>query len=346
MSGLLGDGPYVGMYWPLTSGGPLPAIGANVAYPDTSAIYWVTPFTQDQALRITVKGQFPDARYMSINVYDASLSSFTSASGVASGLADYKMAADAGSLNPWQVHAPAGGRFTVDIRADAAPGMVNTLPMPSGGSFDGAFPVPCQGDQCPTQNVFLRASLGGLFPNVDNAYVSALITPKSGQVYVITGKLPNAVPPSNDTHPMPWPMVWSEGSVQLRYWSICSNVYVQPFPVVGCLRDHAVKTDANGRYTIVASTILDRPANANTSQGMNWLQLAQRPGATRQMLIVRNMLPNDFEQAAQDVPTTDKLPPGTKPEDAARQVMGDYDPQVRVCSKASFEALGPTACTP
>ncbi|MGH3263418.1 MAG: hypothetical protein ACRDNS_15655, partial [Trebonia sp.] len=41
----------------------------NVALPDTSATYWTTPFFASPGLKIYVKGQFPDARFMSVTVY-------------------------------------------------------------------------------------------------------------------------------------------------------------------------------------------------------------------------------------------------------------------------------------
>jgi hypothetical protein len=43
-----------------------------------------------------------------------------------------RIAPQPGSLNPWQQQAAPGGRFTVTIRSDPAPGQANTLPMPAG----------------------------------------------------------------------------------------------------------------------------------------------------------------------------------------------------------------------
>jgi hypothetical protein len=74
--------------------------------------------------RIVLSGLFPDARYASIQVYTPS--------GVGASLPDYRIAPQPGSLNPWQQQAAPGGRFTVTLRSDPAPGQANTLPMPAG----------------------------------------------------------------------------------------------------------------------------------------------------------------------------------------------------------------------
>jgi hypothetical protein len=74
--------------------------------------------------RIVLSGRFPDARYVSVQVYTPS--------GVGTSLPDYRIAPQPGSLNPWQQQAAPGGRFTVTIRPDPSPGQANTLPLPVG----------------------------------------------------------------------------------------------------------------------------------------------------------------------------------------------------------------------
>jgi hypothetical protein len=104
----------------------------NVSNPDTAADYWAMAFAVQDGLRVTLSGQYPGSRYMSFAVYDADGSLFTS-NGVRSSLVDDRIVPDPGSVNPWQQHAPAGGRFTVTLRTDVAPSQVNTLPLaPSG----------------------------------------------------------------------------------------------------------------------------------------------------------------------------------------------------------------------
>lgn len=319
--------------WAFTSGGPLPAVSLNIAYPDTHAIYWVTGFTLDSALSISVEGTYPDARYMSLNVYDATLSSFTQ-NGLPSGLADYSIAPDPGSANPWQQYAEAGGSFEVNITSTASAGQSNTLPMPPvvAGGFKG-LPPTCSGSSCPPLDQFERASLSSLFPNVDNAYISALTQPKPGNILVLRGRLP--ITPSGyfTNHPEPWPTAGK----QLRYWSLCNNLYMQPYPVTSCVADNDMQVDANGYYTVVVSAIADRPVNATTAQGVEWLKNSTLLPYSRHMLIVRNLLPNDFPYAAQNVPMS------SSPANAS-SVMGDYDPAVYSCSRKTFEKGGWQAC--
>lgn len=112
----------------------------NVYNPDTAAAYWLMPFIVQDGLRITVSGVYPDARYMSVAVYDADGTPF-STNGVASTLTDYQIMPDPGSVNPWQRKATPGGRFTITLRSDAAPSQMNTLPLAPAGSHAGAINV-------------------------------------------------------------------------------------------------------------------------------------------------------------------------------------------------------------
>ena len=102
----------------------LSAQADNTAFPDAAEEYFWQPIVASAGTRIVLSGRFPDARYASIQVYTPS--------GVGASLPDYRIAPQPGSLNPWQQQAAPGGRFTVTIRSDPAPGQANTLPMPAG----------------------------------------------------------------------------------------------------------------------------------------------------------------------------------------------------------------------
>jgi hypothetical protein len=102
----------------------LSAQADNTAFPDAAEEYFWQPIVASAGTRIVLSGLFPDARYASIQVYTPS--------GVGASLPDYRIAPQPGSLNPWQQQAAPGGRFTVTIRSDPAPGQANTLPMPAG----------------------------------------------------------------------------------------------------------------------------------------------------------------------------------------------------------------------
>lgn len=96
----------------------------NTGFPDAAAEYFGQPIVASPDTRIVLSGRFPDARYVSVAVYTPA--------GVGASLPDYRIAPQPGSLNPWRQQAPPGGRFTVTIRPDPAPGQANTLPLPAG----------------------------------------------------------------------------------------------------------------------------------------------------------------------------------------------------------------------
>jgi hypothetical protein len=106
----------------------------NYGVPDSAASYWGQPIVAGPGTRIVVSGRFPDARYASLSVYTPFGTPFTSG-GVSSSLPDYRIAAEPGSVNPWQHPAGPGGRFQVTVAASAAPGG-STLPMPPGTSAE------------------------------------------------------------------------------------------------------------------------------------------------------------------------------------------------------------------
>ena len=96
----------------------------NVAFPDAAEEIFGGPIVASAGTRIILSGRFPDARYASVQVYTPG--------GVGTSLPDYRIAPRPGSLNPWQQQAAPGGRFTVTISPDPAPGQANTLPLPAG----------------------------------------------------------------------------------------------------------------------------------------------------------------------------------------------------------------------
>ena len=100
------------------------ALSDNKAFPDAAEEYFGQPIVASAGTRIVLSGRFPDARYVSVQVYTPD--------GVGASLTDYQIAPQPGSLNPWQRQGPAGGRFTVTIRPGPASGQANTLPLPAG----------------------------------------------------------------------------------------------------------------------------------------------------------------------------------------------------------------------
>ena len=96
----------------------------NTAFPDAAEEIFGGPIVAPAGTRIVLSGRFPDARYASVQVYTPG--------GAGASLPDYRIAPPPGSRNPWQRQAAPGGRFTVTIRPDPAPGQADTLPMPAG----------------------------------------------------------------------------------------------------------------------------------------------------------------------------------------------------------------------
>ncbi len=197
--------------------------------------------------------------------------------------------------------------------------------------------------------MFFRASAestNSFFPNVDNAYVSAFIRPAAGTVVVVRGKAPTT--PSG-TSPVPWP----QSGLQLRYFSLCNNVYRSPWPVVanpvagggteyGCAADYETKLDAQGDYAYVVAKPSQRAAVE--AAGGTFIPLSTTQPNARQILIFRNMLPNRLRLTRPQprrwmrLPSGPKMPissagPSTAPNQCGVQVLNSAaSPGSRTCS--------------
>ena len=129
-------------------------VTSNSGLPDSGAWYWAQPFTIHRGTQIVLSGVYPDARYASFTVYSSSETPFTS-NGVGSSLADFQIAPDSGSANPWRQAAPPGGHFTLTLRPQVSPGQANVLPLaPAGvtagvGYLEYRVYLPATGDALP-----------------------------------------------------------------------------------------------------------------------------------------------------------------------------------------------------
>jgi hypothetical protein len=365
---------------------------SNAALPDTNATYWITSYTYQPGLQIVLGGTYPDARYTSLTTYDDQRNLF-SVNGVDSGISDFQIAPDAGSLNPWQQTASAGGNYTVTLKENPTAAEPNVLPLAPTDAVAGqtgylilrlylpasdpstvplpnmtfvqdgvSVPVPT----CPSTTTSatttaaagkdvgaklatlpvtaaasrsvdfakaLTSNLGG-FPSSANGYLGAIVTPPlTNQVVVIRGKA--ATHPAGP-HPAPWPST----SVQLRYWSMCSNVAVLPFPVVvngtdpGCRSDDETTLDASGYYTYVVGTEAQR-AQIEAIPGVTFVPFSADRPHTPHILLLRNMLGDAFPQSVQNVPDMTAA--------SAKQVMGEYYPVAAMCPLATAVA-SPASC--
>jgi hypothetical protein len=163
-----------------------------------------------------------------------------------------------------------------------------------------------------------RGGSGGFLSNIHNAYLSANLGKAYGEVSVTRFRVPTFPDTRPGTSPMP--------GGQLRYWSICENdPATQRF--IACANDDRAAVGADGFATYVVSTPSNRPANAVSRCGVNWLPFG--PNA-RGVLIYRHMLPEfSFAQSIQRAKVDHEV-----------ATMGDYFPVSRYLSKAAYEKLG------
>ncbi|MBV9248729.1 MAG: hypothetical protein JO227_05720, partial [Acetobacteraceae bacterium] len=110
----------------------------------------------------------------------------------------------------------------------------------------------------PTAVTFAQLPAGGFFPNPQTTYWQ---TPglcfQPGKILVIRGKasvFPNTYTGGSVFDPA------FDGSIQLRYWSLCNNDNVAPYPVIACQADFETNRGADQFYTYVISNDQAPPA--------------------------------------------------------------------------------------
>ncbi len=385
--------PELGCAWQFMSN----ATTLNVAFPDANATYWVLPYTLLAGDRITLAGQYPYARYMSLNTYGTDFDTVDT-------LRDNEITPDPGSGNPFadptatslppdrrhwhatvttgpadhsrneiaalptgagaqrlpagfliirvyvpdDAASPAGGvplpqvsltraGRTVEVTTCSAPfdpAAVTGGPIgaAAASTFDaviasaaaGAFP-----GNTPEATFVNPASTSGLFPNGDNKYVGAALTHQPGRVAVVRGRAPT-YPDTRAGAPV------TEPGTQVRYWSMCQNDLVSPYPVVACAADFQTAVDDSGYYTYVIATPDDVPASAAADPAVTVLPWGSTDVA-KKVLFLRHMLPSpqfypNSVQASQDS--------GVDP--AAS--MGEYYPRAVYCDTDTYETGGYNAC--
>jgi hypothetical protein len=140
--------------------------------------------------------------------------------------------------------------------------------------------------------------------------------------------------------------------VDLRYWSMCSNVYRPPYPVVsiqepvtgetilGCAANLYTTLDSTGYYTYVVSSVEDQPSTAVLeNNSVTRLPFSETQPHARHLIILRNMLGDDFPNSVQNCAQgTDET---AFAECAAS--MGPCHPQTATCAAATFKSGGTAA---
>jgi hypothetical protein len=339
----------------------------NLAYPDTNAVYWGTPFFDDGNTRIRLDGEYSDQRYMSLTTYDQNLNFFeyTTPSGhvFSSTITDFEIEPINAGTNPFQnktrvKNAP----FSVTIKSRPRANENNVLPASPNsnglGDAGDVFPLPCNVTDefsCSTSAMFSSPPEGdqqGFFGNPANTYIASnvdlrphiLSNQQPGTLYVIRGKLP-VTTAGKDAEP------WPNPDVDMRYFSMCTGPYIRPYPTTlgdnACVADlDLVLSRRNGKqsekgkwYTIVISTEEEKPSNITGDpqvDGVNWLKGS---AFSPTVLLMRNMLPNpDFRFAAQNVEQTGSYFDAIK-------TMRRFYPAITVkCNKAHYEKFGWGGC--
>jgi hypothetical protein len=113
----------------------LDATTTNVLAIDTGAVYWGGTYAALPGTRIRIEGQYPHARYISWNVYDAAARPIDA-------LADVELAADPGSANPFLPGASrtvAERDYTAFIEVGPRPDQPAPNTLYTGSSSGGTF---------------------------------------------------------------------------------------------------------------------------------------------------------------------------------------------------------------
>ncbi|MET9202163.1 hypothetical protein [Gordonia sp. NPDC003585] len=170
-------------------------------------------------------------------------------------------------------------------------------------------------------------STAGLFPNGDNKYIGAGLTYRKGRVVVIRGKAPTY--PNTRAGASP-----AQPGVGLRYWSMCQNDKVTPYPVVACAADFQTRLDSDGYYTYVVAAPADLSRSSDpTATVIGWGDT----NVPTKVVFLRNMLPSSgfypsSVQAAQ-----------SRGGDPAVS-MGAYYPRATYCDVVVLRSQGWRAC--
>ncbi|MFF0813644.1 hypothetical protein ACFYVR_00560 [Rhodococcus sp. NPDC003318] len=188
----------------------------------------------------------------------------------------------------------------------------------------GAFP----GD-VPEATFVNPASTSGLFPNGDNKYVGAGLTHQPGRIVVVRGRAPT-FPDTGAGVPPAAP------GTDVRYWSMCQNDQVSPYPVVACAADHQTRVDDSGFYTYVVAAPADLPPRAATDPTVTVLPWGSTE-VPKKVLFLRHMLPS-----AQFYPRSVQASQAQGSDPAV--TMGDYYPRAAYCATETFQSGGWRAC--
>ncbi len=214
-------------------------------------------------------------------------------------------------------------------------------------------PPPICGGQCPIPMSFNRtipSVSGAVFPNEANAYLSAVFTPRNKYVVLVRGKAP-VTPGIYKPGTNPWP--WPNAKFQLRYYSMCNDLWRRPEPVIvntlpngsvddGCRADKNTKLNNDGYYTYVVANE-NQKAAVSRKKNVTYVPTSLKTPHAPEALILRNMLPSDDFLDNGAGPAVQNVPQNQNPVQAAQQ-MGVYYPRMISCPLKFYLKNGPNAC--
>lgn len=171
------------------------------------------------------------------------------------------------------------------------------------------------------------ASTAGLFPNGDNKYIGAALTYRPGRVAVVRGKAPSF--PNTRAGASP-----AQPGVDLRYWSMCQNDKVSPYPVVACKSDFQTRLDSSGYYTYVVAAPQDMSSSSNPALTVIPWGSTSVP---KKVVFLRYMLPSQpfYPMTVQAEQANHTDPAST---------MGAYYPRATYCDVGVLRSRGWQGC--
>ncbi|GAB19553.1 hypothetical protein GOEFS_091_00460 [Gordonia effusa NBRC 100432] len=209
-----------------------------------------------------------------------------------------------------------------NYRGPIAEALTSVFDKAIGNAAANSFPA-----NSPEATFVNPASTAGLFPNGDNKYIGAALTYRPGRVAVVRGKAPTY--PNTRAGASP-----AQPGVDLRYWSMCQNDKVSPYPVVACAADFQTRLDADGYYTYVVAVQQDMASSSNPALTVIPWGSTSVP---KKVVFLRYMLPSSafYPQTVQAEQANRTDPAST---------MGAYYPRATYCDVTVLRNRGWQAC--
>jgi len=163
-----------------------------------------------------------------------------------------------------------------------------------------------------------------LLANPDVQYMTAYYSHRFGQILVARAKA------FSTPHTAAREPVYTPGR-DIRGWTICGYNFYAGY-ANGCILDHEAPVDADGYYTIVVSTVADRPTTADPTHGVTWIDWGPYLDGqlTWRLFLKESPLLQELAAAIHSGHSSPRI--------------GPYIPSFTYCSAKTFEGGGWAAC--